>query len=139
MKPLNKREKLIISQKYVLPDICKTVGFAENEIIFNKSSIMNLIDTYTYEAGIRKLNEIYFDIIREINLMKIINDDISIPFIITEEFIKKILYNKPTISRKKITKSPQIGLVNGLYATSLGVGGITLIEVMNTPTEKIQY
>jgi len=136
VKPLNKREKLIISQKYVLPEICKTVGFLENEIIFNKKDIINLIDTYTYEAGVRKLNEIYFDIIREINLMKIMNNNIKIPFNVSDDFIKKILHNKPKITQKKIAKSPQIGLVNGLYATSMGVGGITIIEVMNTPTDK---
>ena len=136
VKPLNKREKLIISQKYVLPEICKTVGFLDKEIIFNKKDIINLIDKYTYEAGVRKLNEIYFDIIREVNLMRIMDKDISIPFTVTDEFIKKILYNKPIIIQKQIAKSPQIGLVNGLFATSLGVGGITIIEVMNTPTDK---
>ena len=137
VKPLNKREKLIISQKYVLPEICKTVGFTNDEIIFNKKDIINLIDTYTYEAGVRKLNEIYFDIIREINLMKIMdNDNVQIPFTITPDFIKKILHNKPVISQTKITKTPQVGLVNGLYATTLGVGGITIIEVMKTHTDK---
>ena len=33
---------------------------------------------------------------------------------------------------KKIIDKPRIGLVNGLYATSAGVGGITLIEVFKT-------
>ena len=45
------------------------------------------------------------------------------------------MYNKPKINRKIISKN-MIGLVNGLYATNLGVGGITLVEVMKTPTEK---
>ena len=136
IKALNKREKLIISQKYVLPEICKTVGFLKNEIVFNKDEILELIDSYTYEAGVRKLNEIYYDIIREVNLMRITNNNIKFPFIITKEFIQKILYNKPKINRKIISKKNMIGLVNGLYATNLGVGGITLIEVMKTPTEK---
>jgi ATP-dependent Lon protease len=44
--------------------------------------------------------------------------------------------HKPKVQRKKIAKKSQIGVVNGLYATESGLGGITLIEVMNTPTEK---
>ena len=133
---LNKREKLIISQRYVLPEICKTIGFSQDEIIFNKEEVIELIDSYTYEAGVRKLNEIYFDIIREINLMKITDNNIKFPFTVTKEFIKKILYDKPKISRKIISKKSMIGLVNGLYATEMGIGGITLIEVMKTPTER---
>ena len=69
--------------------------------------------------------------------MKIMdNDNVQIPFTITPDFIKKILHNKPVISQTKITKTPQVGLVNGLYATTLGVGGITIIEVMKTHTDK---
>ena len=42
---------------------------------------------------------------------------------------------KPRVQRKVIAK-PQIGRVNGLYATESGMGGITIIEVMNTPCDK---
>ena len=118
---LNKREKLIISQKYVLPEICKTIGFSQDEIIFNKEEVIELIDSYTYEPGVRKLNEIYFDIIREINLMKITDNNIKFPYVVTKDFIKKILYDKPKISRKIISKKSMIGLVNGLYATEMGI------------------
>ena len=40
------------------------------------------------------------------------------------------------IELKKIATIPKIGLVNGLYATSSGLGGITIIEVMLTPSDK---
>ena len=36
---------------------------------------------------------------------------------------------------KKIAPKPHIGLVNGLYATSCGIGGLTIIETFKTPTD----
>ena len=42
--------------------------------------------------------------------------------------IKEIFAEKRKVSLKKIADKPSIGLVNGLYATSSGVGGLTIIE-----------
>lgn len=133
---LVKREKLVISNRYILPDIYKSVGFSKEEIFFDNDILSDLIDNYTYEAGVRKLNEILFDIVRELNVKKILNEDITFPLKVSKEFIKDFMSHKPRVQRKKIAKKAQIGVVNGLYATETGLGGITLIEVMNTPTEK---
>lgn len=133
---LVKREKLVISNRYILPDIYKSVGFSKEEIIFDNDILSDLIDNYTYEAGVRKLNEILFDIVRELNVKKILNEDVKFPLKVSKEFIKDFMSHKPRVQRKKIAKKAQIGVVNGLYATETGLGGITLIEVMNTPTEK---
>lgn len=136
VKPLSRRDKIVISKRYVLPDIYKTVGFSDDEIILKNEQIMDIIDNYTYEAGVRKLNEILFDIVREINLKKIMTEYIESPIQITDDFIKEVMSNKQKIIKKKIAKKPHIGMVNGLYATTAGVGGITIIEVMHTPSEK---
>lgn len=136
VKSLPKNDKIVISKKYVLPDILKTVGFSKDEIYISKAQIGNIIDDYTYESGVRKLNEILFDIVRELNLKKIMNEDIKFPMTITNEFIKNIMKNKPKVTFKKIANKPHIGIVNGLYATNSGVGGITIIEVMLTPSDK---
>ena len=61
-------------------------------------------------------------------------DEIKFPFEITNEVIEEIFEGKPKYSIKKITNSPRVGLVNGLYATSSGKGGITIIEAFRTPT-----
>ena len=136
VKGLPKNDKIVISKKYVLPDIFKTVGFSKDEIHISKTQIGNIIDDYTYESGVRKLNEILFDIVRELNLKKIMNEDVKFPMTITNDFIKDIMKNKPKVTFKKIANKPHIGIVNGLYATNSGVGGITIIEVMLTPSDK---
>ena len=51
---------------------------------------------------------------------------------------------KPTINAtfcfskkipRKIANKPMVGIVNGLYATASGMGGITIIESFKTPSD----
>ena len=57
------------------------------------------------------------------------------PIIIDKNLIENIFSDKPKIHIKTIAKESRIGLVNGLYATSSGVGGLTIIEAYKTPSE----
>ena len=93
-----------------------------------------LIETYTHEAGVRKLKEKLFELLREINLNKLLNNNIDLPFTINIDYVKKHFTDSHKINIKKILDKPYIGVINGLYATSLGTGGITIIEVMKTPS-----
>jgi ATP-dependent Lon protease len=126
-------EKMHILLEYMIPTILKEVGFSKNEIIFSESIIKYLINQYTNEAGVRKIKEKLVDIVRSINLDNISNN-ISIPFIVTEEYINILFRNKPKMRITKIHSKPEIGLVNGLYATNSGVGGLTVIQVMKYPS-----
>ena len=138
IKPLTKIDKMIITNDYVLPSIYKEVGFKLNEIDFPKNLLSNIIDNYTYEPGIRKLNEILFDIIREINLLKIMNiqNKFDTPYTISDEFVENFLADKPTVSHKMIASKPMIGMINGMYASSNYLGGITIIQVMKVLSER---
>ena len=51
------------------------------------------------------------------------------------ELIEEIFHSNPKITVKKIAPTPRVGLVNGLYATASGLGGITIIESFKTPSE----
>jgi ATP-dependent Lon protease len=135
VKPITKKEKLVIVKDYILPDILNTVGYSKGDIIINDDNIIYIIDNYTYEAGVRKLKEKLFEIVREINLERVLGNNNTLPYNISEEFIKKLFSDKPRVQYKKIADKLHIGLVNGLYANSAGLGGITLIEVMKTPSD----
>jgi len=135
-KPLTISEKIEIVNNYMLPEVCRDVGFSTNEIIFNESIIKYIIETYTLEAGVRKLKEKIVELIREINLQRFYDDTIIFPFIITKEFCEKIFELKPKIKIKKIIDKATIGVVNGLYANSAGLGGITTIQAIKFPSEK---
>jgi len=136
VKSITKKEKIHIVKEYLMPEILETVGYSKNDIIINNDEINYIIENYTYEAGVRKLKERLFEIVREINLIKVLETEkINLPFVLTEEYIKQLFSDRPKVQYKKIAKEPQIGLVNGLYATSAGTGGITIIEVMKTPSD----
>ncbi len=136
-KPYTLQEKIHIIQEYMLPDVLKDVGFDKNEIIFSSEIITYLIDTYTNEAGVRKIKEKIVEIVRDINLMCIHDTNITLPFIVSKEYIDIIFKNKPKMRINMIHKTPDVGLVNGLYATTTGVGGLTVIQVMKYPSEKM--
>jgi ATP-dependent Lon protease len=136
IKPLTRNEKLIITKNYLCPDIYHNVGYSPDEIIISKDALSVLIEEYTYEAGVRKLNEILYDVVRDINLKKIINDIIYFPIHIDKEYIKKFMEDKSKITKKVINDVSRVGLVNGLYATSAGLGGLTVIQIMKTFSDK---
>ena len=118
-------DKIQIVRDYLLPEILENVGYKKGDILIeDDEDIVYIIDTYTYEAGVRKLKEKLMEIIRIINLNKIYGeDDIQFPYHLKKDKIEEILSRKPKITYKKISVEPRIGLVNGLYATSAGVGG----------------
>lgn len=135
--PLTLPEKINISTKFIIPEILKEIGFSSDEVVFSEDIITYLIDTYTYEAGVRKLKEKYYEILRDINLQKIYqNSKLTFPFVITHEYINKLFHKKPKIKIKQIHQTPKCGVVNGLYATTMGIGGLTVIQVIKHSSNK---
>jgi hypothetical protein len=128
--PLSTSDKLHIIDSYVMPSILETVGFSKDDIIIDNETSTFLIESFTYEAGVRKLKELLYEIIREINLRTIIGSEKQeLPFKISKNVVNDILRKKHKIRIKSIHSEPKIGLINGLYATTAGIGGLTTIEV----------
>ena len=135
---LNKYEKIHIVNNYILPELLETIGFSNKDIIFPKKVLEHIINSYTQEAGVRKLKEKIFEIVREINLRYLMdaeNQKINIPLEVEIALVEEVFHSKPKYTIKKIAPMPRIGLVNGLYATASGLGGITIIEAFKTPSE----
>ena len=136
IKALTLNEKIHIVQHYSLPEILDVVGYRSSDIVISKDVIKYIISNYTNEAGVRKLREKLFEIVREINLKKITDDNVSLPFNVSEDFVKELFSDKPKVHIKKIAKEPQVGFVNGLYATVTGIGGLTIVECVKTPSDR---
>ena len=128
--PLSAQDKIEVVNRHVLPDIVRKVGFSDEDIVMTKDTILYIINSYTYEAGVRKLKELLYEIIREVNLRSICDSsNDQFPLEITVEMAKDILRKKHFLRVKTIHDAPCVGLINGLYATGAGIGGITTIEV----------
>ena len=135
-------DKIEIANDYLLPNIFKEIGLELNDIEFTGEIIKYIIDKFTIEGGVRKLKELLYEIVREINLRyldckKLDNKNINFPITIYKDTIDKDLFvfqNK--ISKQVIHNSPKVGKVNGLYASSCeGMGGITIIEAVEMPSD----
>jgi ATP-dependent Lon protease len=127
-------DKVVIVKNYILPEINKNMGF-ENIVVLSDSIIEYIIDNYTIEPGVRKLKEIIFDLYGEINIDLLTCKNIDLPIHITEELLdNKYLIKYHKIESKKIHLNNEIGIVNGLWANSLGKGGIIPIQTMFFPS-----
>lgn len=135
--PLSLKEKTTIIKDYMFPEICKEVGFNKEEILLEKDMIEFMIETYTNEAGVRKIKEKIVEIVRDINLTRFHSDKCDIPFKITKNYIERLFENKPKVRITKIHTKPEVGLVNGLYATASGIGGLTPVQVLKFPSSKM--
>ena len=132
---LTLEDKLVITRMYILPEIFTKMGL-EDVIHFSDEIIEYIIEEYTFEPGVRKLKEILFEIIGEINLSILKeNKQYEIPINVTIDDIRnKYLKDRHEIKNKKIHKIPTIGLINGLWANSLGKGGVLPIEAKLFPS-----
>ena len=121
-------DKLVITSEYIIPEITKNLGLS-NSIVIDNQTIKYLIEAYTNESGVRKLKEIIFDILADINLEVLKNNqEYIIPYNLTCKKIDDILRERPKIRHVKINDEPRTGIINGLWANALGKGGILHIE-----------
>ena len=128
-KHLSLKEKITICNSYMLPEIYEKMGQVGN-IKFPDDVLTFIINYYTCEAGVRKLKEILFEIVGEINLEMLHNmGNIELPIILTEEMVKdRYLKERNCIKPKLVHSEHSVGTMNGLWANALGKGGIIPIE-----------
>jgi ATP-dependent Lon protease len=114
----------------------------EDMLHFSDEVLKFIIEEYTSESGVRKLKEILFEIVGEVNLdvLKNVNCYLELPINITIQDIKtKFLKDKDDIRYKKIHNESKIGVINGLWANALGKGGVIPIQVNWRPSEKFLH
>ena len=96
-----------------------------------------IIEEYTNEPGVRKLKEIFFDLFGEINI-ELLNNEVDksvLPMKITKEDIEnRYLFKYKKIIERKIHEKYSVGMINGLWANTLGKGGIIPIQSLFFPS-----
>jgi ATP-dependent Lon protease len=135
---LSIEDKLVICRKHILPEVYKKMGL-EDMILIEDETLKSLIEGYTNEPGVRKLKEILFEIVGEVNLdiLRNFNHSYVFPFYITMEDVKnKYFKEKHSIKHKQIFWENRIGFINGLWANSMGQGGVIPIQVKYYPADK---
>lgn len=134
--PLKRKEKKEVCRLHILPFIMKSVGLSMEDIIFDDETLEFIIENYTLEGGARKLKERLFEIVCEINLRHLIEPQKYVyPIQISCDMLTNDIFaDKPIIKHKCILPYPRVGLSNGMYASTTGVGGLTVIECYKIPS-----
>jgi ATP-dependent Lon protease len=134
--------KLHITNNYLLKEICKDVGINENDITIPENIISDIINNYTNEGGVRRLKEHLYKIIRELNKAnltktKIAEQTIKFPLNINQDLFDELYKSKPKYIHLTVHKQDGVGMVSGLWANSLGQGGVLPIESALIPSKEL--
>ena len=79
MPALKLDDKLIIAKNYLIPELCKDIGFSKDNININDDIVKHIILNYTKEEGVRTLKRCLETIISKINMLQFMTD---VPFMI---------------------------------------------------------
>ena len=124
---LKETEKLVIAKNYIIPELYEKIGLNSNIIELSDDNILFLIRKYTNESGVRKLKELLFSILSEINIKLIDKEFDSIPVTLSNDDIKHTyLKEKYCVIDYKIKDE---NLIYGMWANSLGMGGVLPINI----------
>ena len=134
-------DKITITKQFILPEICKKMGL-QDAMNIEDEVIEYIIEEYTSESGVRKLKELLFDIVGEINLELLHNTRadtyLSIPITISKKDIRdKYLKTYDKVKTAKVHISSSVGIINGLWANAIGKGGVLPIEASYFPATSL--
>ena len=134
IKPYTTIEKIKIAKDFIIQEMVNSIGLHDEKWTKLSDEIIEyIIENYTNEAGVRDIKRYIEKIFLTLNLDKIYHrDEFEKESLkeITKEIINKIL-QKPNNEILKIHNNPAIGIINGLYATTNGDGGIIPIQIFN--------
>lgn len=122
-------EKLNIAKRHLLPGQIAEHGLAPKSVKVSDKVLRSLIQGYTREAGVRRLQRTIGKVVRK-SAVEMIDEGLE-SVTVTPEKLTEYL-GAPRYHYEKAGKKPEIGVVNGLAYTV--VGGDTLqIETTTMP------
>jgi ATP-dependent Lon protease len=128
--PYTTLDKVKISKNYLLEDLFKEIGLSSDKYEFSEEILINIIENYTREPGVRSLKRALESILLKLNVNRILEEKLfdDKKTKITVEIVREILGEEFAV-QKLIPENNMIGCVNGLYCTDHGEGGIIPIQI----------
>lgn len=121
-------EKLEIAKNYLIPKLLEEHGLTSLQVEFEDQAILDIINYYTKEAGVRSLERLISKILRKI-VRKLLSDNEVFFYHIDFSDLKTYLGDKIYIEKESKEKDLK-GVVNGLAYTFFG-GDILSIETIH--------
>ena len=121
-----REEKLMIAKDHLFPKALIKTGMKGKRIRINDDALYEIIDYYTRESGVRRLEQLLIKILSKVAVLFISGQKKS--FVITKKSIEKMLGKRVYHFELKNSKN-EIGIARGLAWTA--VGGETLSVEVN--------
>src|ERR1700747_1615114 len=119
-------EKLEIAKQYLLKNQRDTPGLAEKNIVFSEDALIEIIRSYTREAGVRNLEREVGNVCRKV-VRRVVKNGLKHKEEITAANIADFL-GVPKCRDSQVHEKSEVGLVTGLAWTEVG-GSILPAEV----------
>jgi ATP-dependent Lon protease len=117
-------EKVEIAKKHLIPKSKKDIGIEKRKITLTDAAIQKVIESYTRESGVRKLEQEIAKLMRKIAKSIAMNEEH--PTVVKPENVLQLLGNE-RFEREAYDRLETAGLAIGLAWTSVG-GEILTIE-----------
>jgi ATP-dependent Lon protease len=130
-----REEKYQIAKKYLVPKQVKKHGLTSKDVSFSQEGIYTLIDRYTREAGVRKLERSIAGVCRKVAKQKVSGEKKRV---LVNAKVLEEMFGPKKYTVSEIPKEDQIGLVTGLAWTSVGGETMEIEAAVYEGTGKIQ-
>ena len=122
-------EKIEIARRHLVPKSLKDHGLGEDKISFEKNALEYIIERYTRESGVRRLEKTIAKILRKVARLKASGKEY--PKLISTKLVKEFL-GKEEVNPDIYENNKFAGVVTGLAWTQVG-GEILFIESSLSP------
>jgi ATP-dependent Lon protease len=122
-------EKLEIAKRYLLPRQERATGLHENELAFDDDALMQLIQNYTREAGVRQLEREVGKVARKV--AREIAGGAEGEVHVDEQKLRDLL-GRPRVHPERMAAEDTVGVATGMFYTPMG-GDIMFVEAQVMP------
>ena len=125
------KEKLEIARRYLLPRQMRESGLREHELTIGDDAILNVIQKYTREAGVRQLERELGKLARKVarKIASAESEGMEITPVIGQE-----LLGRPRVHPEHRAAEDTVGVATGMFYTPMG-GDIMFVEASVMPGE----
>ncbi len=125
----SEQEKVAIAQRYLLSRQLEKAGLPEDAVQLPPETLRQIIESYTREAGVRRLEQHLGALCRKV-AVRYARDEIS-PVLIHPEQLEEFLGPRAFL-RDEMRKAPKTGVATGLAWTHTG-GEVLFVEAILLP------
>ncbi|MBF9018707.1 MULTISPECIES: endopeptidase La [unclassified Oceanispirochaeta] len=123
-------EKFHIAENHLIPSVMEDHGLSSDQMLLENDALVEVIENYTREAGVRGLKKKIAQIARGVS-EKVVSDNPELPIIVKKEEIEEYLDHQK-VRHEQIGKLNPPGVVTGMAWTAMG-GEILFVESTNMP------